>query len=831
MSRGEKGDGKERKNGVAKKNGVEKAAFTAPNDAGDWSHVDPAWLYGTIVDKLDYMNDFERSEVYEATVTAFHAHDGQRRKSGEPFITHPTAVAGILADMRMDHETVIAGLLHDTVEDTDHVTFESIQERFGAAVRRIVEGETKVSKVSSSVSKQVPGAGAADVANADLQQMFLAMTQEVRVIIVKLADRLHNMRTLGALKPEKRVRISNETLLVFAPLAKLLGMYQVKNELEELAFKWSAPEYHAETARWFDELSKRQEPVINAAAAQLQAMCDEDEFLRSACARVEVQPRAKEFYSVFRKAGGHMGKLALAGPSGRAKEGEHGLEEGAINMARSLRKVNEVAQLRVILHLNDPRNKINSSRVCYHVLGMVHAAWPPVPGRMKDYIATPKLNGYRALHTVCLPIGSGRERGTESEVDARKQEVFPLELQIRTAGWNEMAELGIAADGEVKAAWRTMALRTAKKLKRRRARAAAGGKAPLPNPSVTSSMDDDSSDSDDDTDEAIPPEESLLMKSGHARQVAWLSNIREWQEEFLGVLTAEEFVDTVTGDLLGRRVFVFTPTGGVMNLPHGSTVVDYAFYTDSGLDMVEAKVNGVVVDFDFPLSNADVVEIITQEYSGLAMTSGGEASAAAVAQAAAKQKIALQEKFLQMARTRSARFKIRKFLAEQGAIPWPSSELVPPAEESDRDVIDSGKKNSVTVAAIESVLSLHTRVSTPAALRTGLKKFSTATIRLTCEDEDGLLAEISDIISKVGGCSIVGYSGAGLDDGSGNFGMTYTVRLDPQEKLHDCLVSVDKETIVQVEQRIMELDSRLTLLHNELRRNDAVLEAQLFCNL
>ncbi|ACO70097.1 predicted protein, partial [Micromonas commoda] len=578
------------------------------------SHVDADFLYDSIRDKLGYLTDYERSEVKDATRMAFNAHDGQKRKSGEPFVTHPVAVAGILADQRMDHETVIAGLLHDTVEDTDAVTFESIQERFGPAVRRIVEGETKVSKVSSSQAL----AAAANVQADDLKEMFLAMTQDVRVIIVKLADRLHNMRTLGALKPEKRVKIARETLLVFAPLAKLLGMYNVKNELEELAFRYAAPETHAETARWFDELTKRQDPVVRRAAEELQALCDKDEFLKQACSKVEVLPRAKEFYGLFRRANG-------------------GSKPGEID---NLRRVNEVAQLRVILHLRgddesdgeyaamSEARRMVSSRVCYQALSMVHALWPPVPGRMKDYIATPKLNGYRALHTVVLPIGSDQQGSAPERQGPIETEVFPLELQIRTYDMHRMAESGIAADGEVKAAWRATAKRTARKLRKLRRRAA---------------------DADGDV------------------KVEWLSNIREWQEEFLGVITAEEFVDTVTGDLLGRRVFVFTPSGGVMNLPHGATVVDYAFYTDAGLDMVEAKVNGVAVDFDTPLHNADVVEIITQAAGGYNLLDGaGESTAAALAGAVAKQKISLQKKFLDMARTRSAKYKIKKFLAEQG---------------------------------------------------------------------------------------------------------------------------------------------------------------------
>ena len=893
----------------------------------DWSFVDPDYLYGTIEDKLDYLNDFERSEVYAATELAYKAHDGQKRKSGEPFISHPVAVAGILADQHMDHETVVAGLLHDTVEDTDHVTFESIQDRFGPAVRRIVEGETKVSKVSSSVSKQVPGEGPADVANADLQQMFLAMTQEVRVIIVKLADRLHNMRTLGSLKPEKRVRIANETLLVFAPLAKLLGMYQIKNELEDLAFRWSTPEYHAETARWFDELSKRQEPVVRSAAEELQALCDADEFLKSACTRVEVQPRAKEFYGVFRKAGGGMGKVAAGAPgeersrggskgsssssssstsspssrtSGGAVgtssgEGASGEEVPGEGITDSLRRVNEVAQLRVVLHLKDPSSKLDSSRVCcYHVLGMVHAMWPPVPGRMKDYIATPKLNGYRALHTVVLPIGTEQQQHQQQQESEEgeegsggggggggsggggEHEVFPLELQIRTEDMHRMAEYGISADREVKAAWRTMAVRTGKKLRRHRAKngnasgtgdlngggssssasdrgAVAAAAASLGASDSSDSEDSDSDDEDEEEEEgeSISPEESLLIRTGHSRQVEWLSNIREWQEEFLGVLTAEEFVDTVTGDLLGRRVFVFTPSGGVMNLPHGSTVVDYAFYNDVGLDMVQAKVNGVAVEPDFTLSNADVVEILTQKNSGLEIASGmGGAAAAAVAGAVTKQKVALQKKFLKIARTRSAKYKIQKFLMEQGAMPGASSPLSA-APSSDLDIIDDGKKNEAVASAArimisEAVAATSAPASSSSSSDDGSKsvsvvsitrKFSTAMLWLRCKDRDGLLADISDIITKVGGCSIIGYSGSAVDGAKSEFGMKYTMQFDPNGHLFDGLAgggSGEKEGAAAVElaeQRLTELDSRMIMLHRELRLNDAVLETRLFCNV
>ena len=844
----------------------------------DYSHVDPAYLFGTIEPSLSYLNDFERAEVRAATELAFAAHDGQRRKSGEPFVVHPVAVAGILADMRMDHETLIAGLLHDTVEDTDRVTFESIEARFGPAVRRIVEGETKVSKVSSSVSKRGGGGGGAEPAEAtettpssndavpaasksavqadDLREMFLAMTQEVRVIIVKLADRLHNMRTLGALKPEKRVKIARETLLVFAPLAKLLGMYRVKNELERLAFAHGAPELHAATSRRHDELIARQEPVVMRAAEELSVACERDEFLRASCARVEVTARAKEFYGMYRKAGGAE---TLAG-FGASPE----------DAAAALERVNEVAQLRVVLRLDDDKEGWSdggangvSSRVCYHVLGMVHAMWPPVPGRMKDYIATPKLNGYRALHTVVLPIGS--EQGApdpEGRGRVAEHEVFPLELQIRTESMDRRAELGIAADPEVKAAWRTTARRTGRRLlrARRRERGEGEGEGEEGRPPEDSFDFDADSDSDSDSEEDSE-EDSVLIRSGHARQVAWLSNIREWQEEFLGVLTAEEFVDTITGDLLGRRVFVFTPSGGVMNLPHGSTAVDYAFYVDRGLDATEARVNGVAVPFDTPLRNADVVEIAVG-VSNLELDAGGagEASAAAVANAARKHAIATQTRFLEMARTRSARAKIKKFLAEARAElgPGATTDAAPTDDRSDHsgvlgisaldampssehDIIDPDDR-SASAAAMETRLAATRVVETRrganadgarggvAVSPSALRKFSAATVWLRCEDRDGLLREISATITEIGGCSIVGYAGESLGDGE--FVMTYTFVLDAKGELARALERCgdDDDAAKRAATRsVLEFDARLAALYRELGRNEAVKDARLFC--
>ena len=441
-----------------------RAVAPKPNDdpetATGWEHITPEFLWNTeLARRVRYLDEFERAEVRDALEVALNAHDGQARKSGEPYITHPVAVAAILAEMELDHESLVAGLLHDTVEDTDAVTFESLEKRYGTAVRRIVEGETKVSKVSSSLSKesqQINGTSAEDVKSEDLAQMFLAMTEEVRIIIVKLADRLHNMRTLEGLKPEKRVKIANETLLVFAPLAKLLGMYKVKNELEDLSFRYANPDAYAEMSRRCDELSKQQESVIQRAAVTLQETMQGDDFLRGNTVGVTIQAKAKELYGLHRKlsAGGRRSGSALNGDS------------------KNIDDIFEVAQLRVILHdtgamagMTGEARRLQASRVCYHVLGIVHAMWPPVPGNMKDYIATPKLNGYKALHTVILPISPDDANPTGG---IEETPVFPMEIMIRTEAMHILAENGIAADAEIRQQWRAGARRTSRALRARR---------------------------------------------------------------------------------------------------------------------------------------------------------------------------------------------------------------------------------------------------------------------------------------------------------------------------------------------------------------------------
>ena len=704
-----------------------------------WEHITADYLWKTeLARRVRYLDEFERAEVRDALEVAFNAHDGQARKSGEPYITHPVAVAAILAEMELDHESLVAGLLHDTVEDTEAVTFESLEKRYGKAVRRIVEGETKVSKVSSSLSKEGAGAkagdGAAtptaeDVKSEDLAQMFLAMTEEVRIIIVKLADRLHNMRTLEGLKPAKRVKIANETLLVFAPLAKLLGMYKVKNELEDLAFRYANPEAYADLSRRCDELSKQQEGLIQQAAMTLQQTMQGDDFLRGNTVGVTIQAKSKELYGLYRKL--HNGRQ---NGSAFAKNGETKIED-----------IFEVAQLRVILHdtgamagLSAEARRLQASRVCYHVLGIVHAMWPPVPGNMKDYIATPKLNGYKALHTIVLPINS--EDSSEKLNGANEDgtgAVFPMEIIIRTEAMHILAENGIAADAEIRQSWRAEARRTSRMLRSRRreelmlAASQNGTKIDVKALEREAALDAAAAAADKGQDDSA---------KATLRQVAWLKNIQAWQTEFIDVLSAREFVDTITSDLLGRRVFVFTPQGQVTNLPHGATVVDYAFYTDTGMAMKYAKVNGVQVGVDYVLSNAEVVEIFTE-----------------TSELPNHMLMRRLRGFRLSASTRSARAKIQKQLARLG-----SGDI--------KELRESLQIEALTLCG-ESV---------PEKLGPGPRTVSycACMFELIAADRTGLLATVSAAITA-SGANIDSYTGVKIADNC--FKMSFAVHFDDNE--------------------------------------------------
>uniref|UniRef100_A0A7N0RC33 Putative GTP diphosphokinase RSH1, chloroplastic n=1 Tax=Kalanchoe fedtschenkoi TaxID=63787 RepID=A0A7N0RC33_KALFE len=539
--------------------------------------VSPETLWKDLEPSISYLPPKDLELVHNALKLAFEAHDGQKRRSGEPFIIHPVEVARILGELELDWECIAAGLLHDTVEDTTVVTFERIEEEFGPTVRHIVEGETKVSKLGKLKCKDKKDS-AQDVKADDLRQMFLAMTEEVRVIIVKLADRLHNMRTLSHMPPHKQSSIAKETLQVFAPLAKLLGMYQIKSELENLSFMYIYPQDYAAVKKRVEELYKENEKELLEANKILAKKIKDDQFLDMLTTKIEVRPICKELYSVY--------KSMLK-------------SKGSIN------EINQVAQLRLVI---TPKPCVgvgplcSAQQVCYHVLGLVHGIWSPIPRAMKDYIATPKPNGYQSLHTVVIPF--------------LYESMFQLEVQIRTEEMDLIAERGIAAhySGRV---------------------------------SVTGLIGHTLPEGTKSRGKIV-----CLNNVNIARRIGWLNAIREWQEEFVGNMSSREFVDTITKDLLGSRVFVFTPRGEIKNLPKGATVIDYAYmiHTEIGNNIVAAKVNGNLVTPAHVLANAEVVEIITYNVRS------------------SKSAFQRHKQWLQYAKTQSARHKIMKFLREQAAL-------------------------------------------------------------------------------------------------------------------------------------------------------------------
>lgn len=318
-----------------------------------------------------------KEEIRRAYEFAASAHQGQRRDSGEAYINHPLAVANILVEMGLDPTSVIAALLHDVVEDTE-IGLEEIAGKFGDEVASLVDGLTKLSKIvfQNKQEQQVE----------NLRKMFLAMAKDVRVILIKLADRMHNMRTLRYLPPERRKRIARETLEIYAPLAHRLGMYRMKWELEDIAFHYLEPEKYYELVRMVAQKRSEREREIEE---YIKVLADH---LAELNIKADIQGRPKHFYSVYQK---------------------------MVKQNKSFSEIYDLMALRVL---------VDTIQDCYEVLGVVHTLWKPIPGRFKDYIAVPKSNLYQSLHTTVM--------GNQGA---------PLEIQIRTWQMHQVAEYGIAA--------------------------------------------------------------------------------------------------------------------------------------------------------------------------------------------------------------------------------------------------------------------------------------------------------------------------------------------------------------------------------------------------
>ena len=440
-----------------------------------------------------YMNDSDVAYVKKALDYATEAHITQVRKSGEPYIIHPIQVAGILADLQLDAVTVACGFLHDVVEDTDR-TLDDIEENFGKDARDIVDGVTKLGKVEyKSHEEQLA---------ENHRKMLMAMSKDIRVILVKLADRLHNMRTLKHLRKDKQERISRETMEIYAPLAHRLGISRIKWELEDLSFRYLNEVEFYKISHMMSEKRREREALVDEIVKKIKDYTEEQGLYG------DVYGRPKHIYSIYRK------------------------------MRDKKKRFDQIYDLIAI------RCIMESPSDVYAMVGYIHELWRPMPGRFKDYIAAPKANGYQSIHTTVYgPKG-------------------PIEIQIRTKEMHEVAEYGVAAHWAYK-----------KGIK---------GK-------VNSQ------------------EQALGMN--------WIKELVELQADSGG--DAKEFVDSVKEDIFTERIYVFTPTGAVQELPKDSGPIDfaYAIHTQVGEKATGARVNGRMVPLTAKLKTGDVVEIITNPNS------------------------------------------------------------------------------------------------------------------------------------------------------------------------------------------------------------------------
>jgi RelA/SpoT family (p)ppGpp synthetase len=325
-----------------------------------------------------YDPDADEAMINRAYVFSMKAHGSQKRASGDPYYSHPIEVAGILTDLHLDDETIVTAILHDTIEDTV-ATPEEIEERFGANVARLVDGVTKLSRIEAQSESQR--------AAENLRKFLLAMSGDIRVLLVKLADRLHNMRTLHHIQnPDKRRRIARETMEIYAPLAERIGMYEFMTEMQTLAFKEIEPDAYASISRRLEQLHKGEGDLIERIARGLKA------HLEAHGVEAEVQGREKHPYSIWRK-----------------------MAERHV----SFEQLSDVMAFRAV---------VDTVEDCYRTLGLIHQRWPMVPGRFKDFISTPKRNGYRSIHTTVI-----------------HDEQMRIEIQVRTAEMHARAEHGFAA--------------------------------------------------------------------------------------------------------------------------------------------------------------------------------------------------------------------------------------------------------------------------------------------------------------------------------------------------------------------------------------------------
>lgn len=473
-------------------------------------------------DILDAMLSKEAPDIELVTKAynfAAEAHKEQRRYSGEPYTVHTNEVGFYLAEAGLDADTVAAGLLHDTVEDAG-VAPKTIEEQFGTEVVHIVEGVTKLGALRYRGLERH---------TESLRNLFAATAKDIRVLIVKLMDRLHNARTLEHVPVvEKRTRIALETLEIYAPIADRLGMSVLKQELEDAAFPHAYPAEYEKTREFLKERKYENEERLDKTEKDLKR-----ELAEAGLRDFHMEARRKGTYSLYRKL--------------QRKEWD-------------VTKIYDIIALRVIFP---------TIADCYSALGIIHAHWRPVPGKIKDYMAFPKPNGYQSIHTTVYTGDGGA-----------------IEIQLRTESQHQEAQFGIASHLGYKEKQTGQAARRGSLGWARQFFPLGGRK------------------------DAAAPTESPTDDS-RGRIPEWVKELGRVQR---GAQESEEYLDTLKSDFFSHRIFAFTPRGDVIDLPVSATPIDFAYavHSDLGNTMSGAKVNGKMVALDTELRNGDVVEIVTK---------------------------------------------------------------------------------------------------------------------------------------------------------------------------------------------------------------------------
>ena len=429
---------------------------------------------------------YDEELILKAYGIADSAHKGQMRESGEAYISHPLSVAAILLNIGMDSESIAAALLHDTVEDTNW-SLDEVKKEFGPVIAQLVDGVTKLGRIPFSTNEEQQA--------ENVRKMLLAMSEDIRVIIIKLADRLHNMRTLSFMSEQKQRDKAKETMEVYAPIAHRLGMRLIKEELEDLSLRYLDRVAYDEIHRILIQRQLDKGDFLDQIKDKIQ------ERITGICEDLCIESRVKSIYGIYRK---------------------------MYMQNRSFEEIYDIFAIRII---------VDTVEECYNVLGIIHEMYRLIPNRFKDYISTPKQNMYQSLHTTVI----GKEG-------------IPFEVQIRTWEMHKTAEFGIAAHWKYKV--------------------------------------------------GIQGEDKLDDR------LSWIRQIINSQQENEDI---EELVRSIKTDLSPEDIFVLTPKGDIINLPSGSTVVDfaYAIHTAVGNKMIGAKVDGRIVPLDYQIKTGEIVEVIT----------------------------------------------------------------------------------------------------------------------------------------------------------------------------------------------------------------------------